>query len=289
MRNSRKKFITKIVLGVAIVTAATAGITAVAKADSSASSHGVHVQGVTTHSVDIGWRGVGQSVPDEVIVYDASTLNLVVHTSIEAGHNTDRVVELGPDFQGRALQAKVAYVINGHNTGWSSPVTFYVQVASGSPGPKGDKGDTGPQGPSGVVRTHVYSLLQNPLVINTGGSFLTHEQLAGEISNLHAGTYLVTANMKAAWASGNGVFPQLFVYSGTPASDFSNDLFNLGNGALAQGNASIDSYYGGTTQLVIPAHGNLKVYAFGYDTDHGAGTYTAESIQVVLTELVPAV
>jgi hypothetical protein len=289
MLKSRKKFIAKVVLVAAIVSATLAATVATAKADNSATSHGVHVVGVTTHSVDIGWRGVGQSVPDEILVYDASTLQLVVHTSIEAGHNTDRVVELGNSYQGRALQAKVAYVIGGHNTGWSAPVTFYVQVANGSPGATGPQGPAGPRGPSGVVKTHVYSLLDTPVVINTGGSFLTHEQLAGEISNLHAGTYLVTVNLKAAWASGNGVFPQLFVYSGTPAGDFSNDLFNAGNGALAQGNASIDSYYGGTTQLVIPEHGNLKVYLFGYDQDHGAGSYNGESVQVILTQLVPAV
>lgn len=260
-----------------------------ALADNSASSHSVHVVGVTTHSVDIGWRGVGQSVPDEILVYDASTLQLVVHTSIEAGHNTDRVVELGNSYQGRALQAKVAYVINGHNTGWSSPVTFFVQVANGTTGPQGPQGPAGPQGPSGVVKSTVSSLLDSPLVIHTGGSFLSQEQLAGEVSNLHAGVYLVSVSLKAAWASGNGVFSQVFVYSGTPASDFSNDLFNIGSGALAQGNSSIDSYYSGTMQVVVPEHGNLKFYAFGYDQDHGAGTYTAESLKVVVTKLVPAV
>jgi len=291
MRIKRKSLKTaaKAVFVAALATAAIAGSVAVAKADNSATSHGVHVIAVTTHSVDIGWRGVGQSVGDEVIIYDASTQALVIHTTIQAGHNSDRVVDFGSSYQGRALQAKVAYVIGGKNTGWSAPVTFYVQVANGTTGPQGPAGPTGPQGPSGVVRTSVRQLLENPLVINTGGSFLSHEQLAGEADNLPGGTYLVTVNLKAAWASGNGVFPQLFVYSGTPASDFSNDLFNIGNGSLAQGNASIDSYYGGTTQLVIPDHGNLKVYAFGYDQDHGAGTYTAESIQLVLTELVPAV
>lgn len=284
-----KRNIAKFVLIPAIVLATVAATVSSALADNSASSHGVHVVSVTTHSVDIGWRGVGQSVPDEILVFDASTKQLVVHTVIQAGHNSDRVVDFGSSYQGRALSAEVAYVIGGVNTGWSSPVTFYVAVANGTPGPKGDKGDTGLRGPSGVVKSSVYSLLSSPLVIHTGGSFLTQEQLTGEISNLHAGLYLVTINMKAAFASGNGVFPQLFVYSGTPAADFSNDLFNVGNGALAQGNASIDSYYGGTMQLLIPEHGNLKVYAFGYDEDHGAGTYTAESVQVVLTQLNPAV
>ena len=257
-----------------------------ASADNSASSHGVHIAAVTTHSVDVAWRGVGQSVSDEVIIYDASTLQLVTHTPIQAGHNTDRLIDFGTGFEGKALSAKVAYVIDGVNTGWSDPVTFYVSVSGGVAGPKGD---TGARGPSGVVRSNVSSLLSSPLVIHTGGSFLSQEQLAGEISNLHAGVYLVTVSMKAAWASGNGVFPQLFVYSGTPASDFSNDLFNVGNGALADGNASIDSYYNGTMQLVIPAGGDLKVYLFGYDQDHGAGTYTAENVKVVVTQLNPAV
>src|SRR5580700_3956557 len=75
---------------------------------------------------------------------------------------------------------------------------------------------TAAQGPSGVVSTHTYTLKSDP--------------------------------------SGNSaVFPQGFVYDGTAKSDFSNDMYNFGSGALAPYNAStptdqVNSYYSGSSE-----------------------------------------
>jgi hypothetical protein len=255
-----------------------------AKADSSAASHNVTVSSVGTDSVGLSWRGVGPDVGNEVLVYDASTLKKVVHTGLEAGDSSGRTVSLGAGWSGKALAVKVAFSVDGINTGWSAPVLFYTTVTGGTAGPKGDTGAAGPQGPSGVVASAVKTLTDAPVLVHTGGSFTSQEQLAGSF-DLAKGTYLVSLSAKVAWASGNGVFPQFFAYNGTPAADFSNDIANIGNGSLAQGNATIDSYYDGTFQVTVDADTTVNVYAFGYDTDRGAGTYTLEDLTSTVTQL----
>jgi hypothetical protein len=258
-----------------------------AMADTYTNSHSVHVTADSTHDVTLGWSAVGATVKDEVIVYDPSTLQKAVHTGSEAGHSTSRTVDFGTAWQGHIMAAKVAYVVNGHSTGWSLPVEFFVTVSgggTGSTGPAGPKGDTGAQGASGVVASTLSTLTDATSLVNTGGSFSTGKVLVGHVS-LKAGTYLVTLNAKAAWASGNGEFPQFFVYKGVALADFSNDLFNVGNGSLAQGNATIDSYYNGTGQVTLAEDGDLDIYAFGYNTDHGAGTFSLENMTVTATQL----
>jgi hypothetical protein len=258
-----------------------------AMADTYTNSHAIRVAAVSTHDVTLGWSAVGATVKDEVIVYDASTLQLAVHIGSEAGHSTGRTVDFGSSWQGHIMAAKVAYVVNGHNTGWSLPVEFFVTVSAGgagSAGPAGPKGDTGAQGPSGVVASALSTLTDATSLVNTGGSFTANKTLVGHVS-LKAGTYLVTLNAKAAWASGTGEFPQFFVYKGVALADFSNDLFNVGNGALAQDNASIDSYYSGTGQVTLTEDGDLDIYAFGYNANHGAGTFSLENLTVTATQL----
>lgn len=261
-----------------------------ASADVFTESHNIHVTAVSTHSVTVSWNAVGAGVIDEVIVYDASTLQLAVHTLGQAGHSTSRTVDFGSAYEGHALSAKVAFVVNGKNTGWSIPVTFFVGVsggAVGTQGPAGPQGNAGATGPSGVVSSVVSTLTDAVDLVGTGGSFTTGKTLVGHVS-LKAGTYLVSVNAKAAWASGNGEFPQFFVYNGAAAADFSNDLFNVGSGPLAQGNATIDSYYSGTGQVTLASDGDLMVYAFGYNTDHGAGTFSLENLTVTATKITLA-
>lgn len=269
---------------VLIVMAAAVAFVKSASADTGAGSHNVHLVAVSGHSVQVGWRGVGPNVPDEVIIYNPSTLQLVKHSTLEAGHSDNRVVDFGTGLEGQALAFKVAFSVDGISTGWSQPVLFYANVAAGAQGPKGDIGPAGPAGPSGVVSVGTHTMIDAPQLVHTGGSFTSQEQLAGSV-DLQPGTYLVTLNAKVAWASGNDVFPQFFAYDGVPASDFSNDLFNVGNGALAQGNASIDSYYSGTAQVTVAAPETLNEYVFGYDGDRGAGTYTLEDLTLTVTQL----
>jgi hypothetical protein len=49
----------------------------------------------------------------------------------------------------------------------------------------------------------------------------------------------------------------LFVYDGAFKSDFSNDLFNIGSGAVSVYNSSlptdqVGSYYSGSTVITVP-------------------------------------
>jgi hypothetical protein len=87
------------------------------------------------------------------------------------------------------------------------------------------------------------------------------------------------------------VFPQAFVYAGAPMTDFSNDQFNIGSGALAPFNTNpttdqVNSYYSGSSVLTVPSGGpDLYVYAFGYDSDHGSGSYDLNAASVTATEL----
>ena len=71
--------------------------------------------------------------------------------------------------------------------------------------------------------------------------------------------------------------PQAFVYNGPVNTSFTNDLFNVGSGALEQATQAevtagdtINSYYSGTAEITAPSGGEtLDVYAFGYDSDTG--------------------
>ena len=162
---------------------------------------------------------------------------------------------------------------------------------------QGQRGARGPQGPSGVVSTSDASLVTGTAVnVTTGGSFTTHKTLVGTVK-LKGGTYLVNVNFVAtpnAVTTGQ-VFPQVFVYNGAQLSNFSNDLFNVGSGALEQATQPeintdpINSYFSGSAEIKVPSAGEtLDVYAFGYDSDTGAGSYALNALHVTSTALNPA-
>ncbi len=133
--------------------------------------------------------------------------------------------------------------------------------------------------------------------INTGGSFTARKTLVGTVT-LAAGTWLVDADFTAtpnANTAGD-VFPQLFVYDGPVNSGFTNDLFNVGAGALEDPTATIvadgdtiNSYYSGESEITVPSGGEtLDVYAFGYDSDTGEGSYALNSAVITATHLQTA-
>lgn len=159
------------------------------------------------------------------------------------------------------------------------------------------QGQRGPQGPSGVVSTSDTNLVTSPpMNVPTGGSFTANKTTVGTI-HLAAGTYLVDVNFMATpnKVTTGQVFPQVFVYNGPQKSDFSNDLFNVGSGGLELATQSevttdpIDSYYSGSAEITVPSGGEtLDVYAFGYDSDTGPGTYALDTLHVTATALNPA-
>jgi hypothetical protein len=152
----------------------------------------------------------------------------------------------------------------------------------------------GQPGPSGVVSTSNVNLVKTPETVTTGGSFSSLKTQVGTV-RLNPGTYLVNVNFMAApnATTTGDVFPSLFVYSGPAKSDFSNDTFNVGSGALENPNPAevtdgdvIDSYFSGSAEITVPRGGEtLYVYAFGYDSDAGSGTYTLDAATVTATAL----
>jgi hypothetical protein len=147
---------------------------------------------------------------------------------------------------------------------------------------------TGPAGPSGVVSTKTTDLGGVPSVL-TGGKFVDNAHEVGTIS-LKAGTYLLNVNAKATPpAGGTGaveVFPQFFVYNQVKNAAFTGDLFNVGSGALQSGlNANIDSYFSGSGEITLSVATTLHVYAFGYDSDRGAGSYILDDLSVTATQI----
>lgn len=149
----------------------------------------------------------------------------------------------------------------------------------------------GPKGPSGVVSTSTRDL-GGVASVPTGGGFVANATQVGTVQ-LGAGTYLINVNAKAtpnAVTSGQ-VFPEFFVYNQAANSNFTGDLFNVGSGALEQFPTSvlsskIDSYYGGSAVITVPSGGKtLHIYAFGYDSDQGAGSYLLDDLAVTATQI----
>lgn len=159
----------------------------------------------------------------------------------------------------------------------------------------GAQGATGKQGPSGVVSAGIRQLkLDDGTSVTepTGGSFAANSVEVGTGVFLRAGTYLVSLSAKATPSSATGVvevFPQFFVYDQVkPASGFAGDLFNVGSGALESGtHATIDSYYSGSSLVVLPMDTTLHVYAFGYDSDQGNAGYLLESLSLTAIQINP--
>jgi hypothetical protein len=256
---------------------------------------------ITTGGVTLDWNKDARAATYRLVVVNASTPTAAA--SYDSGytlHSTsDGVSGLAP---GTAYEARVDAENGGGDSSWSAWVPFYTTAAPGDQGEPGrdgrpgPKGDTGPAGPSGITSTNTYQLANDTTgtsnSVSTGGSFKTYSTLVKTVA-LSAGTYLVNVNFMATpnKTTTGDVFPQFFVYNGALLPDFSNDLFNVGSGALAAFNAAapadqVNSYYSGSTVITVPTGGEtLDVYAFGYDSDHGGGSYELNSASLTATAL----
>lgn len=132
--------------------------------------------------------------------------------------------------------------------------------------------------------------LSDSSTVVTGGPAASTAVEVGTIT-LPAGTYQVSVDAKATplMTSAVQVFPEFFVYSQDINSNFTGNLFNVGSGALESGgNTNIDSYFNGSGDVTVPAGGEtLHVYAFGYDSDRGAGSYTLDGGTVTAIQVTP--
>jgi hypothetical protein len=235
---------------------------------------------VTADGATFDWAKDAGATSYRVVIGNAST-PMAGAAYDSGGKLTGTSVTVSTLAAGTAYEAKISAENSAGVSEWSSLVLFYTTAA---------------QGPSGVVSTKTYTLKSDPSgnsdIIPTGGSFATHAIMIGT-ATLPAGTYLINVNFMATptAATTGAVFPQGFVYDGTAKSDFSNDMYNFGSGALAPYNTStptdqVNSYYSGSSEIVVPAGGEtLDVYAFGYDSDHGAGSYELNSATLTATAL----
>jgi hypothetical protein len=299
----------------ALAVGCTLGVAGASQASTAAAKPGVVSDfavkngSVTTGGATFTWARDDGATSYRIVVLNASTpAGGAAYDSGDAVTGTsDTVMKLAA---GTAYEARISADNAAGASQWSPWVFFYTTAApgergaNGSPGPRGAagprgaEGPRGPQGSSGVVSTQTYTLKSdangNSDSIPTGGSFLSKAKSAGAVW-LPAGTYLLNLNFMAtpnATASNDAlIFPQGFVYNGVAKSDFSNDLFNIGSGALAPYNASdpsdqINSYYSGTNEITVPKGGEtLDVYAFGYDSDQSASSYELNLATLTATAL----
>jgi hypothetical protein len=164
--------------------------------------------------------------------------------------------------------------------------------ATGAKGAAGSKGDTGPAGPSGVTSAGEHSLVTGGVVdVATGGGFNANSTEVGSGVPLAAGTYLLSLRAKATpRASGDTaqVFPQFFVYDQVKNASFAGDLLNVGAGALEPDGTNHDSYFSGFGLFTLSAATTLHVYAFGYDSDSGGGSYVLDDAVLTAVRVTPA-
>lgn len=164
------------------------------------------------------------------------------------------------------------------------------QGIQGRQGIQGKQGVQGVQGPSGIVSAGTDDLGRVASVA-TGGSFVANSTEVGSGVPLPAGTYLISLSAKATpRASGDTaqIFPQFFVYDQVKNSSFTGNLLNVGAGALEPDGTNHDSYYSGFQLITLSAATTLHVYAFGYDSDTGAGAYVLDDLSITAVAVTPA-
>lgn len=153
----------------------------------------------------------------------------------------------------------------------------------------GAQGPAGKPGASGVVSAGVHDL-GGLSSVATGGGFVANSTEVGTVS-LKAGTYLVSLAAKATpRASGDtaAIYPQFFVYGQAKNSLFTGDLMNVGAGALEPDGTNHDSYYSGSALITLASDATLHLYAFGYDSDSGAGAYVLDDLSLTAVQVTPA-
>lgn len=211
---------------------------------------------------------------------------------------------------------KICYNAGGnliavHNTCPDKYKTYTLALGQrgpkGATGPRGLAGKTGSQGIQGVPgkdgkngtsggvtwngTTHMLDL-SGPISVATGGGFVANSTLVGTLTFASAGYWDIQVNAQATpKASGDTaqIFPQLFVYTEPKNSNFDGDLFNIGSGALEPDGTNHNSYLNGSMTVYIAAPATkVYIYAFGYDSDTGAGSYTLNYVNVTNTEFANA-
>lgn len=248
------------------------------------------VSSIAGDSATITWTTTGSAGSVRVLAYNASTSAKAADVTVAAGRAVITLPQGGTAYGVKLHAANVP--------GWTAASLLFTQAPAGArgpagpAGPQGAAGAAGAQGPSGVVSAGAHDLgAVDPVA--TGGGFVANATLAGTVS-LAAGTYLVSLDAKATpdEATTAPVFPQFFVYDEAANASFTGDLLNVGTGALEPFGTDVahshDSYYSGASIIVLPAATTLHVYAFGYDSDNGGGTYRLDDLVLSAVQVSPA-
>ena len=164
-----------------------------------------------------------------------------------------------------------------------------IQGVQGQPGTNGKDGKNG----NGVVWHGTENLLSlsGPESIATGGGFVANSTLVGTITFASAGYWDIQISAQTTpKASGDTsqVFPQLFLYNQPKSSSFAGDVLNMSTEDQPDG-TNHNSYLNGGITVFVPAPATkYYVYAFGYDGDMGAGSYTLNYVNMTYTEFASA-
>lgn len=168
----------------------------------------------------------------------------------------------------------------------TTAIVVGAQGPAGARGATGLTGATGAQGPSGVQALATDTFTETDGIVS-GGSFVLLSTEVGTAS-LGAGAYEVCVNGKAEQptAATGAVSAQLFLYDQAKSSSFTGDLLNVS--ADTQGGTHHDAYLNGCTLVTESAPVTLHLYAFGYDSDSGSGSWNLMSATVKTIQLTPA-
>jgi hypothetical protein len=126
------------------------------------------------------------------------------------------------------------------------------------------------------------TMLNANTAVPAGGSFYSNAVELGSIT-LHAGTYLITTNVKATpnAASTDQVFPMVALYNTTKNADFDGDVANYTSAFETGAFHNIDTSIGGSVQVTITQDTTYHLYGFGYTNTQGTSTWTASNSSMI--------
>jgi hypothetical protein len=146
-----------------------------------------------------------------------------------------------------------------------------------------------PTAPAPAPPQTITQTLAGVASVATGGSFNSRATEVGTV-DLPAGSYLVTLSPKATPIVQTDpsvqIFPSVHLYNQPKNAAFTGDVLDTGGSALESGavtNADLFSSNSGVVTLTQDT--TMYVYAFGYDSDSGEGTYQLDDVTVTATPI----
>lgn len=149
-----------------------------------------------------------------------------------------------------------------------------------------------PSAPAYTPPEAVTQTLAGVASVNTGGSFNARATEVGTV-DLPAGSYLVTLSAKATPIVQSNtsvqVFPSIHLYNQPKNASFTGDVLDAGGTALESGTVTnADLYSSNSGVVTVTQDTTMVVYAFGYDSDSGEGTYQLDGVTVTATPVTVA-